>query len=33
MDVEFRILYTEEDFKKHVRATIMKYGENWNRMI
>ena len=25
---------SEEDFKKHVRATIMKYGENdWNRMI
>lgn len=24
---------SEEDFRNHVRATIMKYGENWNRMI
>lgn len=24
---------SEEDFKKHVRATIMKYGESLNRMI
>ena len=24
---------SEEDFKKHVRATIMKYGKSWNHMI